>query len=167
MIVNLPAIRNAFATAVLTSNPYRAATAAAAVGEPTMGWTRSKADNGGRVIEVQTFAGAGLPAPWAGNTASTGMVATAYAGTYTTVTDQAGRVRRSKIDALGRLIRVDEPSDANNTLGDQENPTQPTIYQYDPLGNLTQVIQGAQITNGVQVTPGVQNRYLAIQAFRG
>src|SRR5262249_9734 len=31
-----------------------------------------------------------------------------YVGIYTTVTDQAGRQRRQKTDALGRIVRVDE-----------------------------------------------------------
>src|SRR6185369_888180 len=53
---------------VLSSNPYRAATSSAAGGETTMGWTRSKSDNGGRVIDVQTFCGASAPAPWGANT---------------------------------------------------------------------------------------------------
>src|SRR5678816_90755 len=48
---------------VLTSNPYRAVTSANAGSETTMGWSRSKSDSGGRVIEVQTFAGASAPAP--------------------------------------------------------------------------------------------------------
>jgi YD repeat-containing protein len=109
-----------------------------------MGWTRTKADNAGRTFEVQTFAGSVLPAPWAGNSTSTGTVATAYDSIYTTVMDQAGKVRRSKLDGLGRLIRVDEPSDAANTLGSQDSPTQATNYQYDALGNLTQVLQGNQ-----------------------
>jgi YD repeat-containing protein len=41
---------------------------------------------------------------------------------------------------------VDEPSDANNTLdsGNPDSPNQPTSYEYDALGNLTQVIQGSQ-----------------------
>lgn len=132
---------------VLTSNPYRAATSGAAGSESTMGWTRTRADYAGRAVEVQTFASSTLPAPWAGNAATTGAVATVYDGMYTIVTDQAGKVRRSKVDGLGRLIRVDEPSDAANTLGSQESPTQATSYQYDALNNLTQVMQGTQPRN--------------------
>lgn len=127
----------------LTSNPYRAATSGAAAAEVTMGWTRSKADNGGRAIEVGSFSGSSLPAPWGANASSTGVVTTAYDANYTIVTDQAGKVRRSKIDGLGQLVRVDEP-DAGNTLGSVDVPVQPTGYTYDALGNLTQVSQGAQ-----------------------
>jgi RHS repeat-associated protein len=128
----------------LVSNPYRAATSSAAGGEQTMGWTRSKSDKGGRVIEVQTFQGAGLPAPWGSNSSSTGAVTTAYELNYTTVTDQAGKARRSKVDGLGRLIRVDEPQTTGTNLGGLETPLQPTKYTYDVLGNLTEVDQGGQ-----------------------
>jgi RHS repeat-associated protein len=127
----------------VSSNPYRAATSGAASAEATMGWTRSKSDNAGRVVEVGTFAGSSLPAPWGTNTASTGFATTAYDGEYTTMTDQAGKVRRSRIDAQGQLVRVDEP-EADNNLGSVDAPVQPTIYAYDALANLTQVTQGAQ-----------------------
>jgi RHS repeat-associated protein len=132
------------ASYVLTSNPYRAANSSAASTEPTMGWTRTKSDRTGRQVEVQTFAGATLPAPWSTNNSSTGTTTTGYDGRFITVTDQAGKVRRSKVDALGRLIRVDEPSDINNTLGSPDLPSQPTSYEYDALGNLKQLIQGSQ-----------------------
>src|SRR6185437_3516211 len=79
----------------------------------------------GHVIEVQTFAGATAPAPWGANTSGTGIVSTAYDGDVTTVTDQASKVRRSMIDGLGRLIRVDEP-DASGNLGTATSPAQPT-----------------------------------------
>ena len=128
---------------VLTSNPYRAATSASAGGEATMGWSRSKSDNGGRVIEVQTFAGATAPAPWGANASGTGIVSTAYDAPFTTATDQAGKVRRSMTDGLGRLTRVDEP-DASGNLGATTSPVQSTSYSYDALANLTTVNQGSQ-----------------------
>ena len=127
----------------LVSNPYRATTSSAASSETTMGWARSKLDQGGRVIELQTFGGATLPAPWGTNSSSTGTVTTAYDANFTTVTDQAGKVRRSMTDGLGRLSRVDEP-DGSGSLGTQSSPTQPTNYTYNALGNLTQTTQGAQ-----------------------
>lgn len=128
---------------ILTSNPYRAATSVAANAEATMGWVRSRADRTGRAVETQTFSGSGLPAPWATNAASTGAVTTAYDAMFSTVTDQASKVRRSKVDALGRLVRADEP-DTGNSLGSQAAPTQATSYQYDSIGNLTFVFQGTQ-----------------------
>ena len=127
----------------LVSNPYRANTSSSAGAETTMGWVRSRNDKGGRTIAVETFSGASLPNPWGANSASTGTVATAYDANATTVTDQAGKVRRSLTDGLGRLIRVDEP-DANGALGSLTSPNQPTSYSYDALDNLTTVVQGAQ-----------------------
>lgn len=128
---------------VLSSNPYRASTSAAAGSEATMGWSRSKSDNGGRLIEVQTFAGATVAAPWGTNTSGTGTVAMAYDANFTTVTDQAGKVRRSMTDGLGRLSRVDEP-DASGNLGSTISPVQPTSYSYNALANLIIVNQGSQ-----------------------
>ncbi len=100
----------------LVSNPYRANTSSAAGSETTMGWIRSRNDKGGRTIAVETFSGASLPAPWGANSSSTGTVGTAYDANATTVTDQAGKVRRSLMDGLGRLSRVDEP-DASGAFG--------------------------------------------------
>jgi RHS repeat-associated protein len=131
-------------TYVVMSNPYRAAHSTDASTEPTMGWSRRKSDRTGRDVEAQTFAGAVLPAPWSTNSSSTGTVTTGYDGIFTTVTDQAGKVRRSMTDALGRMVRVDEPSDINNTLGDPITPAQATNYVYDAFGNLKQVSQGPQ-----------------------
>jgi RHS repeat-associated protein len=126
----------------LVSNPYRASTSSAAGSEGTMGWSRTRLDKGGRVIEVKTF-NATLPEPWGGGTGSTGAVVTEYDAEFNKVTDQAGKVRRSMIDGLGRLVRVDEP-DLSGNLGTTASPNQPTSYTYSVLNNLTQVIQGAQ-----------------------
>jgi RHS repeat-associated protein len=129
----------------LSSNPYRAAYSFQE-SDVTMGWTRSKSDNTGRMVEVQTFGGSGLPAPWASNAYSTGTVSTAYDANFTTVTDQAGKMRRSMTNGLGQLVRVDEPGDpnTNNSLGTTDSPAQPTSYVYDALGNLVTVNQGSQ-----------------------
>src|SRR5207253_3229360 len=100
-------------------------------------WTTSSFDNLGRVTSVTL--------------ADNNTVQTSYAGTVTTVTDQAGKQRRQIADALGRVVRVDEP-DSSGSLGSVSSPNQPTSYLYDVLGNLVQVTQAG--TN--QVT---QNRY--------
>jgi YD repeat-containing protein len=68
------------------------------------------------------------------------LVQTAYEGKVTTVTDQAGKKRRQVTDALGRVVRADEP-DATGSLGTLTAPTQPTSYEYDALGNLTKITQ--------------------------
>ena len=119
----------------LASNPYRASTSSGASGEETMGWTRTKFDPNGRAIEFETFDGETLPSPWGTNTTSTGKVTTVYNADQTTITDQAGKVRRSTVDGLGRLIQVDEdPSGLNYT----------TTYDYDVVDNLTDVLQSGQ-----------------------
>ena len=63
-----------------------------------------------------------------------------YEGLYTTVTDPAGKKRRQKVDALGRLVRLDEP-DLSGALGDFSSPAQPTNYTYDILDNLVHIEQ--------------------------
>lgn len=128
----------------ITSNPFRAATSSQASNEPTMGWTLAQTRSDGRYSQTQTFAGAALPAPFGGsNTNSTGIVRTAADANATTVEDQAGKLRRSITNALGQLIRVDEP-DASGNLGTVSSPNQATSYSYDSLGNLTQIVQGGQ-----------------------
>lgn len=119
----------------LVSNPYRAATSGAANAEATMGWTRTKSDSGGRVIEVRSYTGSGLPAPWGSNAATTGAVVTAYDGPNTTVTDQAGKDRRSTKDAFGGLTQVVEDPGGLGYV---------TSYAYDALDNLTAVTQHTQ-----------------------
>ncbi len=129
----------------LTSNPYRADFSYNAGSETTMGWTRSKVLNTGRHSEVETFSGSALPQPFVSsgyNTASTGVVQTDVDANATTVTDQAGKVRRSITNGLGQLVRVDEPTSGG--LGTVASPNQATTYAYDTLNNLTTVTQGAQ-----------------------
>jgi hypothetical protein len=48
------------------------------------------------------------------------VVTTSYSANTTTVTDQAGKTRRSSTDGLGRLIRVDEP-DSSGKATDFKN----------------------------------------------
>jgi YD repeat-containing protein len=121
------------------TNPYRATTAT------TDGWSRTAYDLAWRVTEVATFSGGpNTQPPDTGTNANwPGSVTTAYASEATTVTDQAAKVRRSIVDGLGRLARVDEP-DANGNLGTVTSPVQPTSYGYDARGNLKTVTQGSQ-----------------------
>lgn len=126
---------------LLVSNPYRAANLAGAAGEETMGWAVTTSDRGGRAVRVETFGGAGLPAPFAAggpNTASTGAVTTAHDAEKVAVTDQAGKQRLSVSDALGRLTQVFEAPDSASY-------NYQTSYTYDALGNLTRVTQGGQV----------------------
>jgi RHS repeat-associated protein len=108
----------------------------------TNGWTRTTADALGRVTEVASFSGASQPSS-TGTTNSTGSVNTSYNANFTTVTDQASKTRRSMVDGLGRLVRIDEP-DSNGSLGSTSSPNQATSYDYDVFGNLLHVYQGSQ-----------------------
>ena len=116
-----------------TSNPYR--------GTATTGWTRTRLDRLGRVAQAGHFSGAARPSTSA--TPTLGTTTTAYDAEYTTVTDPGGKKRRSRLDGLGRLVRVDEP-DSSGALGSTASPNQATAYTYDALSNLTGVAQGAQ-----------------------
>ncbi len=92
-------------------------------------WTESFYDSLGRAIKVKTPDGA--------------EATTSYFGNTVTVTDQSGKKRRSVTNALGQLIRIDEPNDAG--LLDVNNaPAQSTNYTYDTLNNLVTVMQGVQ-----------------------
>ena len=51
--------------------------------------------------------------------------------------------RRSVTNALGQLVRVDEP-DGSGNLGTVASPIQPTSYSYNTLGSLVTVNQGVQ-----------------------
>lgn len=70
----------------------------------------------------------------------TTIVQNSYNGTVATVTDQAGKQRRQVADALGRIVRVDEPN-AGGNLDSGGVPAQPTAYEYDGNDNLAKVTQ--------------------------
>ena len=106
----------------LSSNPY------VTQSDATMGWTRTKFDANGRVVEVAHFSGSALPSPWGSNTATTGAVTTSYTDNRVMVTDEAGVTRTRYFDGLGRLIQTDEGGIAASTE-----------YSYDALDNLTAV----------------------------
>lgn len=110
----------------VSSHPYREAYSYLAPAG-AMDWTRVKADNGGRMLEARKYGGTTLPQPWGSNTTAAGGVVTSYDANITTVTDQAGKVRRSVTDGLGRLTRVDEPG-ANGNLDVNGVPFQSTSY---------------------------------------
>ncbi|HKY43278.1 MAG TPA: RHS repeat domain-containing protein, partial [Pyrinomonadaceae bacterium] len=97
-----------------TSNPFRPATESAA-------YTTTVYDLAGRVTSVTT--------------PDTAVVNTSYSGNTVTVTDQAGKARKSVTDALGRLVEVYEDPNGVNWQ---------TTYLYDALDNLSKVTQGSQ-----------------------
>ncbi len=135
----------------LTSNPYRADYSYNET-DATMGWTLATSWSNGKRSEIQTFSGAGLPVAFDGsNTASTGTVRTDIDADRTLVTDQAGKQRVSKTNALGQLKEVWEILAASES--GSESVTFPnttvahgfkTTYGYDTLNNLTTVNQGLQ-----------------------
>jgi YD repeat-containing protein len=85
-------------------------------------WTTTFSDSLNRVIKVKTPDNA--------------VVATVYSGNTTTVTDQAGKKRKSVNDALGRLREIyEDPLPGVNYQ---------TSYGYDVLDNLVSVTQGSQ-----------------------
>lgn len=85
-------------------------------------------------------------------------IGTSYSGAYTTVTDQAGRQRRQKVDAQGRIVRVDEPDpDSSGSLGSVDSPNLASYYDYDTLGNLIHIQQGKGSV--------LQNRYFKYDAL--
>ena len=77
-----------------------------------MGWSRTKSDKVGRVVELQMFGGTALPAPWNNNAITTGTVSTSYEANFATTTEETGlaplRAHRTVTDGLGRVVRVDE-----------------------------------------------------------
>jgi RHS repeat-associated protein len=95
------------------SNPYRLSENAE--------WSTTAFDALGRVTSVST--------------PDSAVVGTVYSGNAVTVTDQAGKARKSITDGLGRLIKViEDPSGLNYE----------TTYSYDVLDNLVKVTQGSQ-----------------------
>ena len=105
-----------------------------------MGWTRTKYDQVGRIIDVDSFAGA--TAPGSSGTGTNGQIGTAYdasstsgsnMGAITKVTDQAGNATQQVMDGMGRLRTVTEDFGHSNVL---------TSYSYNLLDDLTGVTQG-------------------------
>ena len=98
-----------------TSNPFRPYLSETAV------WTTTVFDALNRVTSVTTPDNA--------------AVTTSYSGNSVTITDQAGKSRKSVTDALGRLVELyEDPAGLNYQ----------TTYLYDVLGDLVKVTQGTQ-----------------------
>jgi YD repeat-containing protein len=114
----------------LVTNPYRVTSSGAVDAEPTNGSTVTSYDQLSRVTRVESFS---TLAATAGS--STGAVTTSYLFAETTVTDQGLKARKSRADALGRLVDVTEDPGGLGYL---------TTYGYDARGNLRSVSQGAQ-----------------------
>lgn len=74
-------------------------------------------------------------------------VQTAYAGNVTTVTDEAGRVRQTTVDGLGRLTKVVEPNPSSNSLTSGQFTT---TYSYIVNTDGTNTLQIVQSGDGSQ-----------------
>jgi len=89
----------------------------------------------GRPVKVDHFDGAALPTPWGTASTPASYSAITYNGNETTITDEAGKVRKQTADALGRLTSVvEDPSGLNYS----------TSYTYVVGDNLWTVTQGSQ-----------------------
>jgi RHS repeat-associated protein len=96
------------------------------------------------------------------------IIHTAYSGNVTTVTDETGRARRSVMDALGRLIEVDEP-DAGSALaspgavaraggavsGTEQPPIETPVsnFSFTAAPSSQNVAQGASASLSVSIAP--------------
>lgn len=92
------------------TNPYR--------GQTSDGAVQYQYDSLGRLLTQTQQDGSTIHSSYSGNTI--------------TVTDEAGRTRKTQVDGLGRLTNIWE---------DLYSLNYPTIYQYDALGNLKCVEQ--------------------------
>ena len=110
---------DAFGRPFKTSNPF-------ASGQTPV-WTTQAFDALGRETSVTTPDNA--------------VVSSSYSGNSVTMTDQAGKARKSLTDALGRLIDVFEDPDVP---GGPAELNYQTTYNYDVLDNLVKVTQGSQ-----------------------
>ncbi|MBL0239440.1 MAG: RHS repeat protein [Chloracidobacterium sp.] len=126
--------------AAKATNPFRGFTTQDCSTTTGLDWTTNTFDTAGRPWKVTTPDGAVVQTDYSLATSGSEI------GTAVTVTDQAGKLRRSITNGLGQLIRVDEPDDSSSTgdLGAISSPNQKTTYAYDTLNNLTTVNQGAQ-----------------------
>jgi RHS repeat-associated protein len=116
---------------VIASTAYRNAD----FSDPTLEWSCTQYDQLGRVTAVAMFKGSSAPTDCGSSQNRTGIANTVYDAEWTNVTDPAGKIRKQRRDALGRMVEVVE--DPNELDYD-------TTYAYDPLDNLSVVTQGSQ-----------------------
>jgi RHS repeat-associated protein len=134
------------------SNPHRS------VSSPTDGITTSYYDALGRVTQVAPPDGTLLPSGTAVTQCQTNNSCTDYSGFPTiTITDQAGKMRRSRSDARGQFVEVDEPGPGLNSPG---TPATGTISVTGSLFSSTST--GTAATGSVTVSGSVQTMFISI-----
>ncbi|MFN6963649.1 MAG: RHS repeat domain-containing protein [Pyrinomonadaceae bacterium] len=155
----------------MVSNPYRQ-------GDSAVLWSLTEYDELGRVKQTREPVANQNPSTPTGNilgtTAYDISTAPGFIGTVVTTADAAGKKGRSITNALGQLIRVDEPDHTGGLaplpqstpqptptpsgtppidpppgcsaecLTNTEYPSYSTVYRYDALGKMVEVIQGVQ-----------------------
>lgn len=121
---------------ILTENPTRANSKSA-----TDGWTRITRDALGRTVRVSTFTGSKTPSFSKDGSNWNGDILHKHDADKVTITDQAGKWTRRHTDPLGRLVRLEEPSDDTGSASHSSS----TFYRYDLNGNLTRIEQGTEI----------------------
>ena len=127
-------VYDAVGRVITASNPYRTTS------DPTYGITTNVYDGIGRVTQL---------IPPDGST-SANYAGTVYSGNSITVTDQAGKQRRSFTDGLGRLTEVDEPG----------APSGATVSNgYAVISGTVQMGGGADGTDSVTFSNGPDQWY--------
>jgi RHS repeat-associated protein len=107
------------------SNPYRSTQ------DTTYGFTTYSYDGAGRTVQIAN--------------PDASKVTTAYSAPSTTVTDEAGCARTLSVDGIGRLgVVIEDPSSTTSCNGISSHFAYETRYTYDPLDDLTGVVQGAE-----------------------
>ncbi|HEV7646126.1 MAG TPA: hypothetical protein VGO50_19475 [Pyrinomonadaceae bacterium] len=126
------------------TNPYRQGEAAY--------WNKTRFDEIGRAVEkyapiaVSLCQTAGQTLQSLGTTSFDISTVPGYEGTVVISNDASERKGRSITNALGQLVRVDEPTAIGGTvtadLGPIDTPNQPTYYTYSKSGQMVKVQQG-------------------------
>ncbi len=122
------------------TNPYRTG--------DIIYWSKTSYDAAGRAVEAFAPAEINATPDSLGKTSYGISTVTGYVGTVVTTEDASGRKSRSITNALGQLMRVDEPvsvsENPDTDLGTIAAPAQPTYYTYDAYGKMVKVEQGQQ-----------------------
>ena len=110
---------------VSVTNPYYSTT------DPTYGVIQTQFDALGRPTQVTKQDGSVSAVQYDQTSANSAN------GNCTIATDEAGKLRKSCVDGLGRLIEVDEPQASSGSM----SSPYVTLYSYDALANMLSVNQ--------------------------